>query len=803
MVVTATSATSLSPHDETFDDVVAADRLDFDAPAAQDPAGTMDRRGLALTVSIAVLLGGLILTFALWFGIRDREVGAAEGELVALTAAQSEAVAREIAVYTEALNAIAGVASVDDDLSDAELLRYLETIELVERGAFTDVVIAGRAEGAAGLAELTARERAMQPSFTPILSGPEDGVHYIVTRRIAGDGLAAFSGVDVMPNPALADGLGQMEATGTSVVLVLDPSAAEGSADSELPVDLAVVTATPITDADGAVTGAVIGRIQPATLLAGLVDGDTEMVLELDGLVVASSAPPGDLGVAVGDAQNLAELSPIVVGDWSARGFSDRLSPEHTGSTVVLVAGLVLTLTIAVLVRALGGYADALHRLRTIEHHARHDRLTGLTNRSGLTETLRACLEERSVNEVVGVLFLDLDRLKVVNDSIGHSAGDEVLQIVAKRLAAIIREQDVVGRFGGDEFVIVTRGLRSVRDLTAAGDRVMAALAEPAELSDGSTQMLGASIGIAYVARGSATSESLLRDADVAMYRAKENGGNRYVVFDAELRSRAVARLEIERELRRAIRSGQLIVHYQPIVSTEGGHIDRLEALVRWQHDTRGLVPPGQFLAVAAESGLIIEVGEHVLRESCRQASVWSAAVGRPIRVSVNVAERQLVETALVDTVRRVLNETGLAPEQLELEITEELIVDKIDDRLEMLRELRDMGVLLAIDDFGTSRASLGQLKRLDMVSTLKIDRAFVMDLANDPVDVKIVTAIVALAKSMGMEVVAEGVEETEQATLLRDLGVDLLQGFLFHRPAPADQMAPMLASQADWLVAT
>ena len=277
------------------------------------------------------------------------------------------------------------------------------------------------------------------------------------------------------------------------------------------------------------------------------------------------------------------------------------------------------------------------------------------------------------------------------------------------------------------------------------------------------------------------------------MYKAKEAGGSRYVVFDSELREQAVARLEVERELRRAIRTGQLVVHYQPIVDTETGGVDRLEALVRWQHPTRGMIPPGSFLSVAAESGLIVDVGEHVLRESCRQAALWSSAVGQPIMVSVNVAERQLIDSGLLELVERVLAETGIDPSQLELELSEELIVERLDSRLTILRDLVALGVKLAIDDFGTSRASLSQLKRLDMVSTLKIDRAFVIDVATDVVDRKIITAIVALADSMGMETIAEGVEDADQVAVLRALGVRRIQGFYFQRPAPSAKLVSVL----------
>ncbi len=481
---------------------------------------------------------------------------------------------------------------------------------------------------------------------------------------------------------------------------------------------------------------------------------------------------------------------------WFGVRVSDGLSVERSASWLVLFFGLALTGLAALFARTMRRHSLTLGRLERSEHDAKHDVLTGLLNRAGLTEALTDILSDRRGAALSGVLFLDLDRLKVVNDSIGHSAGDEVLSEVARRLALIIREDDIIGRFGGDEFVIVSTGVPAISDLTTLADRVLDALKEPAVLSDESSQMIAASIGIAFAARSEATAEDLLRDADLAMYRAKEAGGARYEVFDDEMRAQAVARLEVERELRRAIRTGQLIVHYQPIVDVRTGGVDRLEALVRWQHPVRGMIPPGAFLSVAAESGLIVDVGEHVLREACRQSALWTAAIGREVMVSVNVAERQLVDTSLVDTVRRVIGETGINPSQLELEITEELIVDRLDHRLTVLHELVAMGVQLAIDDFGTSRASLGQLKKLDMVNTLKIDRAFVIDVVNDVVDRKIITAIVALAESVGMEVVAEGVEDADQVSVLRQLGIDRIQGFYFQRPGPSENMASLLGKR-------
>ncbi len=537
--------------------------------------------------------------------------------------------------------------------------------------------------------------------------------------------------------------------------------------------------------------GIIVTRIFLDALLSATVDGGGPVALQLSrqGVPLVATLPPDQLGAPHGQPASFRDQDAI----WSIQGYSAGKVSDHRSSWVALTTGLVLATLGGLFSTSARRHAITLGRLERSEYDARHDLLTGLYNRAGITAELNDLLRHRRNGEIVGVLFLDLDRLKVINDSIGHSAGDEVLAIVARRLDSIVREGDVVGRFGGDEFVLASGSLRSVEDLETAAERVLTVLRDPVILADESSQMVSASIGIAYVDEGSESAEVMLRDADLAMYRAKESGGARYEVFDKELRTAALARLEVERELRRAIRTGQLVVHYQPIVDVATGRVDRLEALVRWNHPTRGMVPPGQFLGVAAESGLIVDVGEHVLREACRQVALWSTAVGRPICISVNVAERQLIDTGLIDTVRRVLAESGIRPDQLELEITEELIVEKLDRRLTILRKLDAMGIKLAIDDFGTSRASLGQLKRLDMVSTLKIDRAFVIDIADDPVDRKIVTAIVALAESMGMEVVAEGVEYVEQVTVLKELGVEFIQGFYFQRPGPSERMIGLL----------
>ena len=490
-------------------------------------------------------------------------------------------------------------------------------------------------------------------------------------------------------------------------------------------------------------------------------------------------------------------------------GSSDRVISLAVGVTVLLAAvltartlqvHLVLVSAGAALAAAAGSLLVQNRRLSHVEtrlaeslYEARRDPGTGLLNRTGVVEDLEQRLRRRRPSEVVGVLFLDLDRLQAINDCIGHGAGDEVVETVAARVADAVRPGDSVGRLGGDDFVVITSGLRSLADLGRLARRILDGLAQPIALGDGSRQVVTGSIGIAYVLKADASPQDLLRDADLAVYRAKQGGPSGYVVFDDELRAAAVARLELERELRRAVTDGQLAVQYQPVVTTATGLVDQVEALVRWRHPSRGLIPPGQFLSVASESGLIVELGHQVLSTACTQAAWWSLQVGRPIAVAVNLAERQLVEPSLVDTVAQVLAATGLPPAQLVLDISEELLAQRPQPVLAVLRQLRSLGVRLALDDFGAARASLAQLRGLEMISTLKLDRSLVADVATGPVDRQIVAAVVALARSLDLAVVAEGVEDADQLAVLDELGVPAVQGFFLQRPDEADAITELL----------
>ncbi len=720
------------------------------------PTGPWSRRAPLTALVVGI---GLALSLVGWLGFRSVETDQAELDRQRDVLAQTSDLQSTLERSVSSFDALRALLDADPDPPEASLTRYLGSVGL----AGEEIVVLDL-----------------------------DGARATIARSFgAADPALEGSQLDLVDSALLGALTTDALAAGQTLVLAGETT---GPLFAE-EMDGGSLTVLGAIGDDG--SAALVSRLSFATVLERVADrndGLVALTVTVDG---SDTTPGGVMGETDPDLVGEPVGSPVVFTLSDARisiqGYDGGLDVPRRSSTIALGIGLLLTGIGGAVARSTRRHAITLGRLERSEYDARHDDLTGLLNRSGLTHRLNEELTDRRGGDLVGVLFLDLDRLKVVNDSIGHSAGDEVLCVVAERLRSITRDGDVVGRFGGDEFVIVSDDVPAVSDLTALADRVLDVLKEPAILSDESSQMISASVGIAYVAKGEATAEDLLRDADLAMYLAKEKGGSRYEVFDTELREQAVARLEVERELRRAIRTGQLVVHYQPIVDVDTGEVDRLEALVRWKHPERGMVPPGAFLSVAAESGLIVDVGEHVLRESCRQAALWSAAVGREIMVSVNVAERQLIDVSLVDTVRRVLAETGISPSQLELEITEELIVDRLDHRLTVLHTLVEMGIKLAIDDFGTSRASLGQLKRLDMVSTLKIDRAFVIDVVPDPVDRKIITAIVALADSVGMEVVAEGVEDAEQVAVLRDLGVDLIQGFHFHRPAEAATITPVL----------
>ena len=372
-------------------------------------------------------------------------------------------------------------------------------------------------------------------------------------------------------------------------------------------------------------------------------------------------------------------------------------------------------------------------------HDANHDSLTGLANRGELYRSLQESIDRARVDRsVFGVLFLDLDRFKVINDSMGHDAGDELLRIVADRLRAATRSGDVVARLGGDEFVVICRGLLGEDSVVALARQILSRFSEPVKLK-GRELHISTSVGVA-IACGTdqRDPEALVRDADAAMYVAKRNRSG-VAVFDDAHRSRLTDRLDIERELGKALDEDQLLVYYQPIVDVAADRLYGFEALLRWNHPRRGLIPPSEFLSVAEEARLMARIGEFVLREACAQAAVWNhlCPEARSLRMEVNVAEQQLIDNSLPSQIEEVLAWSGLSAEQLVVEITENVMVEHLDG-LNVLRQLRDLGVSLAIDDFGTGQSSLSYVKQFDMVSTLKIDKGFVKDMNEGAADLAV-----------------------------------------------------------------
>lgn len=392
------------------------------------------------------------------------------------------------------------------------------------------------------------------------------------------------------------------------------------------------------------------------------------------------------------------------------------------------------------------------------------------------------------------VLFLDLDRFKIINDSLGHTIGDQLLVAVARRLEASLRLEDRVARIGGDEFTILLANIGNPGEATIVADRVARDLSRPFNLG-GHEVVTTASIGIASSVIGYTDPSSILRDADMAMYRAKSLGKSRYEIFDKAMHVRAVNLLQLETDLRRAVEREEFLLHYQPIVELATGLIRGFEALVRWQHPERGMVSPGEFIPVAEETRLIIPIGEWVLREACRQIVRWQErfSASEPLWMSVNLSIKQFTQPSLPEQVGNILRETNLDPRSLKLEITESLMMENIETAIDMLKRLRALGIELSIDDFGTGYSSLSYLHRFPL-STLKIDRSFVSNMDEGNENTEIVRTVVTLARSLGMQVVAEGVETEEQLALLRTLGCEYGQGYLFSRPIDAEAANALLS---------
>jgi diguanylate cyclase (GGDEF)-like protein len=418
-------------------------------------------------------------------------------------------------------------------------------------------------------------------------------------------------------------------------------------------------------------------------------------------------------------------------------------------------------------------------------HLATHDQLTGLANRSLFHDRLsQAVSAARRSRQKLAVLFVDLDGFKSINDTLGHAVGDGLLRAIARRLASCLRETDTAGRLGGDEFAVLLTNLTNELDAATVARKLLASLSEPIEFRRQSTS-IRCSIGIATFPRDANEPEDLIKRADTAMYHAKERGGNRFDFYTDDMNAAIQRRVALEDRLRTALDEDQLLVYYQPQFDLTRGRIMGAEALLRWQHPELGLVSPSHFLPIAEETGLIVPIGDWILREACNQNARWNQEGHRGLRVSVNVSSQQFLEAGFADVVRNALGDSGLPPVSLELEITESSLLRDVEITVNTLRRLKDLGVRLAIDDFGTGYSAMAYLKRLP-IDVLKIDQSFIRALTTDPADATITETIVQLASGLNLTSIAEGVETLEQLLLLGSYGCNRMQGYLFGKPVPA-----------------
>lgn len=523
-----------------------------------------------------------------------------------------------------------------------------------------------------------------------------------------------------------------------------------------------------------------------------LVGQDDASVLGQDWFEVF--VPPEDRNVARADYLKRMQAGEVLLhGENEILTRYDRRRVSWSHSLLHDIAGKVTG------VASMGVDVTERHRAeKQLLHDALHDALTGLPNRALFLNHLEAALgrTKRRPERILAVLFLDVDRFKVVNDSLGHAVGDRLLVEFGKRLSSSVRPGDQVARMGGDEFTVLLEDLEGTQDATTVTDRIHAALANSFHLG-GQEVFVTASVGIALTTRPYRRPEELLRDADTAMYQAKTAGKARSQVFETSMHDRAIHVLAMENDLRRAVERQQFILHYQPIIELATRRIAGFEALVRWDHTDRGLVAPAEFIGLAEELGLISDIGDWVLRKCCKSMKEWQDRFPGDLHMAVNISGRQFAHPKLVETVASILSEARLKPHRLKIEITESIVMENAEAAISMLEQLKQLGVRISIDDFGTGYSSLSYIVRLP-ADTLKIDRSFVATMIGHPRSAQIAETVVALGRSLGMDTVAEGVETPEQAERLRALGCTYGQGYHFARPVDFERATELLARDRD-----
>ena len=498
----------------------------------------------------------------------------------------------------------------------------------------------------------------------------------------------------------------------------------------------------------------------------------------------------------------LAESPARLVIETGQRCRSGRfLQVEISGYRLELETRCVYSLTMRDITMRRRVEAQLLEKQQHLDHLAHHDQLTGLPNRLFLAAHLPGAIEDaKRTGSMLAVLFLDLDRFKHINDSRGHETGDQLLKAVAQRIRTTTRTDDIVVRMGGDEFIVVLKTVSTSEQINEAASRITDALAAPV-LIDGRPLVTTASIGVSLFPRDGSTMGELLRQSDTAMYQAKDRGRNNFQLFSPVMERKLKERIAIESALRAALNRRQLDVHYQPIVSIESQKVVALEALLRWRHPSQGFIPPDRFVAVAEETGLIVPIGEFVLERAIEDSARWRASGATPVPIAVNISAVQLQRSDVAATITRLTRLHHISASMLQLELTESALFERREGRTaessqDAIARLRELGTRIAIDDFGTGYSSLSYLKSW-RVDYLKIDRSFVRDLVTDMSDLAIVEAIVAMAKHLNIEVVAEGIEGWQQLEKLRQLGCPYAQGFLFAKPVPFDQCTRYLTGRA------
>jgi diguanylate cyclase (GGDEF)-like protein len=435
--------------------------------------------------------------------------------------------------------------------------------------------------------------------------------------------------------------------------------------------------------------------------------------------------------------------------------------------------------------------ADITDRKRAqqiIQYQAAHDALTGLPNRTYLNDYLSLALSQaKRADEMISILFFDLDRFKLINDSLGHSTGDQLLKETCERLKLKLRQGDLLARWGGDEFIMVLRQVKSPEQAVKVAQRVIQILEPPFDF-EGHELYVSVSVGISIFPIDGNDIDTLIKNADTAMYRAKERGRGNCQLYKPKMHENTFQKLSLENRLRKAIEHNELVLYYQPLVNTNINRIVGAESLLRWQHPTFGMLPPGQFIPLAEETGLIVPIGYWILRHACLQSLEWQKAGYEPLRLGINLSLRQFQQSDFVDKLAGILEEIDFDPTHLDLELTESVVMENVDESISKLKKLRDLGIKLSVDDFGTGYSSLSYLKSLP-IDNLKIDRSFVADITESPNDQAIAISIITLAKNLKLNVIAEGVETHKQMKFLRMLQCHMMQGFLFGRPVPAHEL--------------